>query len=259
MSDRRLHPDATHVQTSIPGQIKEPLVDLLAAPKGPRDRQLVLGEAVTTIGTCQNFNYVKAAKDGYIGWVRAHAIGPPSTPTHQVTAAATHAYAEASIKSFNRVTLTFGARLTAHSDNNDFIETSLGHVPKTALSDYPAEPQDPVTTARLFLNTPYLWGGNSRSGIDCSGLIQAVMIAAALACPGDSDQQEHALGGDVTDQSYQTGDLLFWQGHVAMITSATTMIHANAFHMNVTEELIGPAINRIALTGGGPVTSHKRL
>ena len=113
----------------------------------------------------------------------------------------------------------------------------------------------------MFLGTPYLWGGNSRLGIDCSGLVQASLLACGIPCPGDSGPQERALGNYAppNGSAYLRGDLLFWKGHVALVRDSETLIHANVFHMAVAVEPLQPAIDRILTQGDGPVTAHKRL
>lgn len=259
MTDRRVDPDPTVANSETPGQIAVAHVNLYASPNGARDRQLLLGDAVTILGTSQQHSYVRSQKDGYIGYVASDSIGVPETHTHLVTAAAIHAYAEQSIKSTAIADLSFGVNIRATGETSDFIETNHGHIPKQALTERPAPALDPIETARLFFGTPYLWGGNTRAGIDCSGLVQAALLAAGVPCPGDSDQQEMQLGFPVSDNSYRPGDLIFWKGHESLVTSPTHMIHANAYHMCVVEEPILPAIDRIARTGGGAVTSHKRL
>ncbi|MEL6450550.1 MAG: NlpC/P60 family protein [Pseudomonadota bacterium] len=255
MTDRRLTPDPHLVDGSTPGQIAAPLSDLLARPDGPRDRQLVAGAPVTILGQQGDHAYIRHDPDGYIGFVAATALGPVTTPTHKVTTPAAHAYAAPSIKSADVATLTFGARLTATAQTPDFIETHLGFVPTAQLSPLPHS-ANAIDTARLFLGTPYLWGGNSRAGIDCSGLVQIALTTAGQPCPGDSDLQEAAFPD--APSGHAPGDLLFWKGHVALVTTPSHMIHANGHHMCTVEEPIATAVQRIADTGGGPVTGHKR-
>ncbi|MEM8579369.1 MAG: NlpC/P60 family protein [Pseudomonadota bacterium] len=256
MSDRRTTPDPRLVDGTRPAQIAVPLADLRAAPDGARDRQLILGDPVTILGATQDHAYLRSEKDGYIGFVAQDALGPPSTATHIVTSLATHAYAAPDIKSPDTATLTFGSRLTALSGTPGFVETALGHVPKQHLGPADWQAQDPVDIARLFLGTPYLWGGNSRLGLDCSGLVQAALLACGQACPGDSDMQQ-SLGTEVTGE-VRRGDLLFWKGHVAMAADAQTLIHANAHAMATVYEDRAAAIARIAQSDG-PVIAHRRL
>lgn len=244
-----------------PARIAAPLADLLAAPGGARDRQVLHGERVTVIERHQGFGFVMAAKDGYCGWLAESALGPDMVPTHRISAPATHLYRAASLKSPDVCTLSFGARLTIAAEHERFAETPDGFfVPRAHIAPAEETEVDPVAVAELFLGTPYLWGGNSRAGIDCSGLVQAALLACGTSCPGDSDQQREALGDTVPSQGpYRRGDLFFWPGHVAMAVDEQRLIHANGFRAATTHEGIETCIARIEAQGEGPLLCVKRL
>ena len=259
MSDRRLSPTPDLVTGADPACVQIPVADLLARPDGPRDRQLLMGEAVTILGRQGDYAYLRAEKDTYHGFVLNTALGPAIAPTHRVSAPATHAYSAPDIKSPERLSLSFASRITAIDETAHFIETTHGHIPKQHLRPADSVDSDPAAIATLFLGTPYLWGGNSRFGIDCSGLVQAALLACGCACPGDSDLQKTFLGSLLpTGTTPRRNDLFFWKGHVAMALDDTTLIHANAHHMAVAYEGIADAIARIESQGDGPVTAHIR-
>ena len=260
---------ATHLAAAAPGlirrraepcRIRRPVVDLLRTPYGPRERQVLWGETVDRYEDHQGYSFVQARKDGFVGYLPSDALGPERVATHWLRAPSSQIYEAENFKSRDLHSISFGTRLTALADSERFVETSEGFVPKVHLCPIEYRFSDPVSVAALFLGTPYLWGGNSRSGIDCSGLVQAALLACGLPCPGDSDQQQSVLGQDIDDISdTRPGDLVFWKGHVAMVADADRFIHANAHHMAVSHESVQAAIRRIRDQGDGPVTAHKRL
>ena len=257
MSDPRLTPDPSLVTQEEVRQIAQPFCDLTRSTGGARDRQLVMGDMVTLLGLEGDHAYVQSAKDGYVGFVPAAALDSPQEVTHYVAAPCTHAYSAADFKSQDRCALTHLSGLHALSEDDTYIETVHGFVPKKHLMPNGAALDDPARVAPHYLGTDYLWGGNTRWGIDCSGLVQAALRACGIQCPGDSDQQS-ALGS-AASRGYQRNDLLFWKGHVALVTAGDMMIHANAHAMAVTYENIEAATARIQASGDGPITAHRRL
>ncbi len=241
-----------------PATMIAPLTDLCTAPSGPRDRQLLMGDAVTVIDRHQGWAFVQSGKDGHCGYVPEPALGTAEAATHWVAAPATHLYPEPKLKIRETAALTMGARLAVLGEEGNYSRTTRGYVPTLHLRTLGNWHADPVAVAQTFLGVPYLWGGNSRAGLDCSGLVQAALHATGKDCPSDSDLQQD-IGKAIVDKSpLKRGDLIFWKGHVAMAMNADFMIHATAAFMAVVVENTKTAIARITKAGGGPVTQRRR-
>lgn len=241
------------------GAVAVALADLCATPGGARDRQVVLGEPLVVVERRDGHCFVQMGKDGYCGWLAAGAAGPAVAATHRVAAGATHLYPEARVQAREVMALPFGARLAVAESDGKWARVAGGFVPAMHLRALGDAEGDPVAVAERFLGSPYLWGGNSRDGIDCSGLVQGAMLACGRDCPGDSDQQAR-IGEEVPEgAALRRGDLLFWKGHVAMVVDGATILHANGHSMDVRHEGMAEAIARIAAQGGGPVTARRRV
>jgi cell wall-associated NlpC family hydrolase len=246
--------------SGTPARVAVPLADLLAGPDGPRDRQLLLGEAVLVLDRHDGFAFVRAERDGYCGYLPEAVLGAARDASHWVATPATHLYRAPDIKAAEVALLSLGSRLTVVAEHPRFFETAEGlFVPRPHLRGLGERAADPAAVAESLLGTPYLWGGNSRSGIDCSGLVQAALLACGIACPGDSDMQQGAVGTALDPgAAMRRGDLVFWKGHVAMAVGPDRLIHANAFQMAVGLEGLDSCLARIAAQGEGPVTARRR-
>lgn len=238
---------------------------LCAEPDGAIDRQLLLGEAVQVYDRRDGWVFVQAEKDGYVGWMRVDSLTGPQHPTHRVSLRHTLAFVAPDFKSPVIARAPFGARLKVTNADDGWNQVSLpdgetAFVRPDHLVPLDHRAADPVAEAEKFLGTPYLWGGNSGDGLDCSGLVQAALLACGIPCPGDSDLMESALGDPLASRAaLKRGDLIFWKGHVALVRNADQVIHANAGHLATVVEGIDAAIKRIEAGGDGRPTSMRRL
>ncbi|MEO0567340.1 MAG: NlpC/P60 family protein [Pseudomonadota bacterium] len=243
-------------------RVAVPVADLHVDPKAERlDRQLLYGDRFRVLQQSDGYSFGQAERGAYVGYLRSSDLTSWNEPNSKVDAKSTLGFREPDFKSANPMRIPMGASLHVTKHDERFAETDLGlYVPTPHLVRIDQFANDPIEIAQQFLGTPYLWGGNSDLGLDCSGLVQAACLACGIDCPGDSDQQQAELGILLPQEAaLQKADLLFWKGHVAWVSDSETILHANAHHMAVVYEPLTEAIERIEAQGDGPVTARKRL
>lgn len=265
LADETLHGkvDAARFAAGEPHEIAEPVVTLHAAPRfdSIRQTELLMGERVVVFETTpEGWAWLKAVRDGYVGYAPSSSLTRDlSRPTHRIAVPATFLYVAPDVKAVPEVCVPMNAVFEIAGEDGKFARTSGGRfLYASHLKPIASAEDDFVAVAEQFLHVPYLWGGKTQRGLDCSGLVQTAMHAAGLDCPRDTDMQEKELGTPVNDyDSRKRGDLVFWDGHVGVMVDARRLLHANGHHMRVALELAGDAMARIA-SSYGEITSIKR-
>jgi cell wall-associated NlpC family hydrolase len=223
--------------------------------------EALVGERVIIYETTEEgWAWGQLETDGYVGWLSANALSAPGpAATHKVIALRTLAFPGPDIKLLPIGALPMGAVVAVTRRDERFAVTQSGwYLPAVHLAPVDFKQPDFVALAEKFLGAPYLWGGKTSLGLDCSGLVQIVIQAAGLPCPRDSDMQEQALGRSASLSDLRRGDFIFWKGHVAIALDDEMLIHANAHHMAVAIEPAVEATARIK-AAGSEITSVKRF
>ena len=263
MSDPRTTPlrGGVAVTGGTPRMIARGHASLRHAPSSDavQDDELLYGETFTIFDSKDGWAWGQSGADGYVGYVHTMVCHDPVEPDFRVTALSTPLLTGPDVKRAARDLLPLNARVKVLERTQGFARIAPdGYVFMGHLAPLDRLAADWVATAERFVATPYVWGGKTHAGIDCSGLVQTALASAGIAAPRDTDQQETALGQDVPFLKRRRGDLVFWNGHVGIMLDETRLIHANAFHMQVEIEPLEDAIARIAPIAG-PVTAIKRL
>ncbi len=234
------------------------------APDSPLDTQALFGERANVYEDEEGWAWVQLVRDGYVGYLDATSLADDAATTHRVRVPRTFVYPGLSMKLPVVMALPLGAEVEVVSLHGPFAEVrNLGCVWAAHLAPLDSVAPDFVAVAEMFLNAPYLWGGKSALGADCSGLVQIALQAAGFSPPRDTDMQAAELGEAVAlDEALaglRRGDLIFWKGHVGIMRDPATLLHANGHHMLVASEPLSEARNRIQQNSFGAITTVRRL
>jgi cell wall-associated NlpC family hydrolase len=243
----------------VPCQLRTGFATVKAKPdlEARQTTQALFGETVTVYEEHDGWVWGKIETDGYVGYLRLDTLwGETPEPTHRVSAIRTFLFPEPDLKSPTLDVLSLTSRVAVVGETNGFAELEQGGwVFMKHLAGLADVAPDHVATAGRLIGVPYLWGGKTSMGLDCSGLVQIALNAAGLSVPRDSDQQAKAIGEAVADfGDLRRGDIVFFPGHVGIMTGPERLLHANAFHMMVTEEPLADVVAR-----GAQVTGVRRI
>lgn len=250
-----------------PGQVTAPVAPLRAEgrPDARLGSELLFGETVTVYEVRDGWAWGQAALDGYVGYLPAECVGADGgTPTHQVAVLSSFVFPEPDLKTPPIMALPMNARVSIVDEKAGYGRLSDGGwmYLKHLAGTHEPEP-DYVATARLYLGVPYLWGGRSGLGLDCSGLVQTVLLRAGLPAPRDSDMQLAELGAPVPNDAYpnglKRGDLVFFPSHVGIMDDGETLLHANALSMNVARQPLAEFVEILEAKLGTSITGIRRL
>jgi cell wall-associated NlpC family hydrolase len=222
--------------------------------------ELLFGEGFEVLESKDGWAWGQSRRDGYVGFVRAEALGAAGEePTHRVGALRTYGFSRPDLKSRVASLVSMNSLVRAGEVKGGYVDAGeAGWIYADHLRPIGLFETDPVAVAERFLGAPYLWGGRSSLGLDCSGLVQMAFQAVGRACPRDTDQQMAAFAEAPGRPDLVRGDLVFWRGHMGMMLDAERMIHANAFHMAVAVEPVDEAIARIRERPGLEVLGFRR-
>lgn len=258
--------NAPRFTDGAPGRITAPVAPLRRFPRpgAPLDTELLFGEDVTVLDRADGWAWIKSHRDDYVGYVPSGAIGPAGpAPTHRMAALRGFVFPRPDLKTPPTMTLHLGSRLTVIGQSGSYSQLMDGGF---IYSDYlrPIEEveTDPIDVALKFLNTPYLWGGRSSTGLDCSALVQLAWQSCGIDCPRDTDMQFENFGTllnhDGSEGNLQRGDLVFWKGHIGIWIDEDRFLHSNASDMMVAMAPLSFTAERIASKDGGPITGIRR-
>ncbi|HEY1875842.1 MAG TPA: C40 family peptidase, partial [Rhizomicrobium sp.] len=221
-----------------------------------QDSELLFGEIFTVYDCKDGWAWGQALNDLYVGYVRENALTRPFATRARISALIAPVFSAADLKTPVRDLLPMNANVPVEARDGDYVNIGLGFVHQRHLA--PEAEKDFAAIAERFLGVPYVWGGKTAAGLDCSGLIQTALQAVGKAAPRDTDMMEKALGDAIAIGAIRRGDMIFWKGHMGVMLDEARLLHANAHHMMVAVEPLDEAIARIDGIAG-PVTSVKRL
>jgi cell wall-associated NlpC family hydrolase len=258
--------EAARFVEGLARSVIEPIAPLRRAPMhdAPLETEALYGEAVVVYEEHEGWAWAQLERDSYVGFMPANALGPEAAPTHRLAVLRSFVYPRPNIKAPPLMALSLGARLRIVASEGDFSALADGgflyaqHV--APLDQF--EP-DFVAVAERFLEVPYLWGGRSSQGLDCSALVQNALAAVGRAAPRDSDMLEAEIGAPIAFDhalaGLARGDLVFWKGHVGIMRDGEVLLHASGWQMKVVAEPLARVRDRFAAKGAGPITSIRRL